>query len=178
MRAALVRALAGVSGPQEHAPARVVWQDGTDEVLVHLDSVSVRLERGAIVAGVDLESEQTGRGPVIVVVAVGTGEGSRGLFALTEASARGEPLLSARYGGAVANAVWAAVMALAHAPPPGRESLHDAIATWLDRAADAIRAFEPEEPGAPHAVSVVDGHLCIHRREGSTGGAGRERGHG
>jgi hypothetical protein len=169
LRDALARSFAGVSAPRERVPSRVVWQDGPDEVLVHVDSISLRLERGAVVVGVDLESEETGRGTVVVVVAVGTGPDSRGPFALTEATARGEPLLAARYGSAVSSAVWNALLALSPAPNPIRADLQSSLATLLTLAADRLRSCEPEHAEAPGGIAVVDGQLHFYA-------GGRERG--
>src|SRR6266542_2445993 len=74
--ARLRRALAGldptVAIPVTAAPpGPVVWEDAGDAVLVHLDSVRVRLVDRMVVAAVDLEADHTGRGAIIVRLVFG-----------------------------------------------------------------------------------------------------------
>jgi len=53
------------------APAPVIWVDGGDEVLVHLESVQAKmLDGGVLLVSVDLETDQTGRTPLIVRLAL------------------------------------------------------------------------------------------------------------
>lgn len=87
----------------------VVWVSDGDEVAVHLDSVEVAVRRGLIAVSLDLESDQTGRGPVMVAFAVGTD----GHPAATSSAPGGHPALAARWGEAVRAAAWAAVQDLA-----------------------------------------------------------------
>ncbi len=42
-------------------PGKVVWVDGGDEVLVHLDSTSTQIVGQTVLVSIDLESDQTGR---------------------------------------------------------------------------------------------------------------------
>lgn len=57
-------AIAGTAGTPDNQV--IVWQDRGDEVAVHLSTLQVRLAPPAIFAAVDLESDQTGRGSLIV----------------------------------------------------------------------------------------------------------------
>jgi hypothetical protein len=119
------------------SPKAVVWVDGSNEVLAHLDSLSIRVLAGAVVVSIDLESDQTGRAPVVVRFALAGASDTAGLIAATDEIAGGHPVLAARWGGAVQNAAWAALLALA--------SQH---ATALGQ--------------APAGVSAVPGSLRLH----------------
>jgi hypothetical protein len=103
-------------------PARVVWVDGGDEVLVHLDSTQVRIAGDALLVSVDLEADQTGRSPVVVALALGGRGGDAGLFAVTDEVPRGHPVLVNRWGRAMQDAVWASLLGLVgdHALERGR----------------------------------------------------------
>ena len=118
-------------------PKAVVWVDGSSEVLAHLDSLAVRVLAGAVVLSIDLESDQTGRAPVVVRFALAGASEPAGLIAATDEVAGGHPVLAARWGGAVQNAAWAALLDLAtrHASDLGQ---------------------------APAGVSAVPGSLRVH----------------
>ena len=62
---------------------KVIWVDEGDEVLVHLDSTRVRVIERSLLVSVDLETDQTGRSPVVVAFALGNREDQAGLFAVT-----------------------------------------------------------------------------------------------
>lgn len=95
-------------------PASVIWVDQGDEVLVHLDSVTARFVNDTVLVSIDLESDQTGRTPMIVAFALGK-DSSAGatLLAATDEFPRGNALLAARWGTAVRNAAWSAFLLLA-----------------------------------------------------------------
>jgi hypothetical protein len=95
------------------APTTAVWVDGGDEVVVHLDSLSMRILDGTVVASLDLESDQTGRAAVVIRIALADATGEAGLVAATDEVAGGHPLLAARWGRAVQDAVWSGLLALA-----------------------------------------------------------------
>lgn len=101
----------------------VVWVDQGDEVLVHLDSVTVRFVGQTALVSMDLESDQTGRTPIVVAFALGA-DASAGaaLVAVTEEYPRGNALLAARWGAAVRDAAWSAFLQLA-ADHAGERSL-------------------------------------------------------
>lgn len=112
--------------PAEAAGGRsVLWRDLGDEVLVHLDSVAVRLVPRFAFVSVELESEQTGRAPLIVTLAMGSTQDGAGLFAATDDLPRGHPLLAARWGAVLRQTVWSALLGLAtqHADERGKVPL-------------------------------------------------------
>ena len=93
--------------------APVVWVDAGDEVLVHLSSAAVKILERMVLISVDLETDQTGRTPLVVALAVsGAGEPA-GLVATTDERPRGNALLAARWGRALQAAVWASLLGLA-----------------------------------------------------------------
>src|SRR5271157_2587494 len=73
------------AGSSATAPAsKVVWVDHGNEVLVHLDSTAVRILDRMVLVSVDLETDQTGRTPLVCSFAVsGAGE-LGGLVATTD----------------------------------------------------------------------------------------------
>ncbi len=89
---------------------RVVWSDLGDEVLVHLDSLSVEVEEGMIVAALDLECDQTGRETLTVPFAVGSSREDGSVIAVTESVPMGHPGLASRWGQAVEAALWSGVL--------------------------------------------------------------------
>lgn len=109
VQAALARRLA-----RPHAGRNgIVWVKDGDEVVVWLDSLSVRLEPGAVRVRVDLETEQTGRAPLDVVIAVAEPSAPPSLLAVTDETARGDARLAARWGQTLQDAVWGALLELA-----------------------------------------------------------------
>ena len=94
-------------------PQKVVWVDNGDAVLVHLDSTQVRLLDKTLLCSVDLETDQTGRTPLVVVFAMGDPSDPAGLVVSTDQYPRGNGLLAARWGKALQAAVWASLLGLA-----------------------------------------------------------------
>lgn len=118
LRALMQRALAGNADPGPASAARdrtVVWDDSGDQALVHLDSIVVKFLPNSLVVSVDLETEQTGRAPLIVVLAFGTDRDPAGLVATTDALARGNAMLAARWGRVLQETIWAALIGVARA---------------------------------------------------------------
>jgi hypothetical protein len=104
------------------ALAPVIWVDGGDELLVHLESVQTKmLDGGVLLVSVDLETDQTGRTPMIVRLALPTTGQAAGLVATTDAFPVGNGALAARWGAVLQNAVWASLLGLAqdHAAQTG-----------------------------------------------------------
>ena len=93
------------------APRAVVWVDGGDEVLVHLDSLATRIVGSAVLVSIDLETDEVPRSSLVVVFALGR-TNKAGLVATTDALPRGNGLLAARWGVAVREAAWSALLAL------------------------------------------------------------------
>lgn len=94
-------------------PDRVVWVEGGDEVVVHLDSLRVQVLDRILLASLDLETDQTGRQTLAVPFALASEGGPGGLVAVTEETPRGDAALVARWGHTVQEAIWAGVLALA-----------------------------------------------------------------
>jgi len=90
----------------------VVWVDAGSEVMVYLDSVKVKIAGNVVAVSIDLESDQTGRTPLIVTLALGATGDLAGMLAVTDDLPRGNGLLAARWGGAVTSAVWSALLGL------------------------------------------------------------------
>jgi len=77
-------------------PGKVIWMDGGDEVVVHLDSTQVHLLDRALLVSVDMETDQTGRTPRVVALALGNAGDPAGRVATTGELPRGNGLLAAR----------------------------------------------------------------------------------
>jgi hypothetical protein len=90
----------------------IVWVKDGDEVIVWLDSLSVQLEPGAIRVRIDLETEQTGRLPQDVVIAVAEPSAPPSLLAVTDETSRGDERLAARWGQTLQDAAWCALLEL------------------------------------------------------------------
>lgn len=104
-------------------PARVVWVDGEHEALVHLDSLTARTVGTTLLMSIDLETDETGRGPVIVRFAMGGPNDPGGLDVATDEVPHGPAALVSRWGEAVQAALWNGVVGLAarHAAQQGAE---------------------------------------------------------
>jgi len=124
--AALQRGLAGLpplATPDEDPAlaAQVVWVAEGDEALVHVDATEVRLTDGALLVSVELETDRWRRQPIVMPFALGKPGEAAGLLATTGELPRGEPLIVARWGALVQDAVWASLLALTLAvAPPAR----------------------------------------------------------
>lgn len=94
-------------------PNKVIWVDAGDEVLVHLDSTRVKFAGQTLLVSVDLETDQTGRAPVIVAFALGSPSDKAGLVATTDEVPHGHPLLVSRWGPAVRASVWNSLLGMA-----------------------------------------------------------------
>jgi hypothetical protein len=108
----------GVPLPQAAAgtppPTKVIWVDHGNEVLVHLDSTTVRILDRSVLVSVDLETDQTGRTPLVCSFAVsGAGE-LGGLVATTDELPRGLGSLASAWGQQLQSAVWSSLMGLAN----------------------------------------------------------------
>jgi len=115
---------------------RVVWVDAGDEALVHLDSVAARIVGTTLIMSVDLETDETGRAPVIVRFALGTRDDPGGLLAATDEVPHGPASLVSRWGAAVQIALWNSLLSLA-----------------VDLAA--------QHGGEPSALAIDDGRLVL-----------------
>ena len=91
---------------------KVIWVDAGDTVLVHLDSVQVKLLDQAIVASIDMECDQTGRVTMVCVFVTSTGSDPAGLVCVTDEVPRGNALMAARWGSQIQAALWSALLGL------------------------------------------------------------------
>lgn len=96
------------------APAVVIWVNGGNEVLVHLDSTQVRILDGMLLVSVDLESDQTGRTPLICAFALSNTSDPSTLVATTDEYPRGDGTLASCWGQHLQQAVWSSILALAN----------------------------------------------------------------
>lgn len=129
-----------VLDPNTPAPAQVIWVDHGDEVVVHLDSTKVRMLDRTLLVSVDLETDQTGRTPLVVALALGNEGDPAGLVAATDELPRGNGLLAARWGAALQASVWATLLGMAR-----------------------DHAFERDK--APQGISIAAGRLTFHAGE-------------
>jgi hypothetical protein len=95
------------------APDKVIWVDNGDEALVHLNSMEARILDRLLLVSVELETDQTGRTPLVVAFALGGADDPAGLVAVTDELPHGNPILAARWGRALQAAVWASLLGLA-----------------------------------------------------------------
>jgi hypothetical protein len=111
---------AAASASQTVGP--VIWVDHGDEVLVHLEAMRIQMQDGLILVSVDLQTDQTGRTPLIISIALGKPNDSAGLLGVTDEYPRGNGILAARWGTVLQEAVWAALLSLAkdHAMQTGQ----------------------------------------------------------
>ena len=108
-----VRIRSALTGPNVTQPGEaIIWQDAGDEVVVHLSTLQIRLVPPAAFAAVDLESDQTGRGTLIVRFVFGNDKDPAGLFAATDEVVRGHPQLAARWGPIFRELIWCALTRL------------------------------------------------------------------
>jgi hypothetical protein len=127
-------ALAGHDLGTHDVPPTVIWDDAGDEVLVHLDSLRLRIASRTVIASVDFESDETGRAPLIVRFVFGGNEDAAGLIAATDEFAHGDPVLAARWGNILRDVLWATLVGTAD-------------------------QYARERGMAPQAIQVQDGHL-------------------
>ena len=101
---------------------QVIWVDAGDEVLVHLDSIQTKVLDRMVLISVDLETDQTGRTPLIVNFALGNATDPAGLVVVTDEYPRGSGSLATRWGEAVQAALWSTLLGLAqdHATERGK----------------------------------------------------------
>jgi hypothetical protein len=102
------------AGAASGAATSVIWVNGSNEVLVHLDSTQVRILDGMLLVSVDLESDQTGRTPLICSFALSNAADPAALLATTDEYPQGDGLLAACWGQQLQQAVWSSILSLAN----------------------------------------------------------------
>jgi hypothetical protein len=113
------RRLSGVSADGSTLPVgagerlgRVVWTDRGDDVLVYLDSVRAKVLDRMLYVSIDLETDQTGRTPLICAFALGSATDPAGMVVVSDELPRGNGLLASRWGENVQAAVWNALLGM------------------------------------------------------------------
>ncbi|HEX3092199.1 MAG TPA: hypothetical protein VHW72_06230 [Candidatus Angelobacter sp.] len=104
------RAVSTAAAPKA---APMIWVDHGDEVLVHFEAMQVRMLDGVVLVSIDLETDQTGRTPLVVSIALGKSSQGAGLLAVTDEYPRGNGILASRWGAILQDAVWASLLGLA-----------------------------------------------------------------
>jgi hypothetical protein len=112
---------------QSAPPAQVIWVERGHELLVHLDSLAVRVRPGLLLASLDVEADQTGRTTVVTPFALPE-PGRGGLVAVTEERPRGDPAVVAHWGTTLQEAIWAALLGIAAEMADHQEQLPTEIA--------------------------------------------------
>jgi len=92
--------------------ASVVWVAEGSEVVLHLDSVAVRLTPGHLEVDLDCETDETGRVAQRVCVALAL-PGESPNFAAVAGLPRAADRIATRWGPALQDAVWGTVVRLA-----------------------------------------------------------------
>jgi len=95
------------------SPTPIIWVERGDDVVVHLDSVQVRLLAGSLLVSVDLETDQTGRATLVAAFALGGDGDPAGLTAVTDDLPKGLGTLTARWGKVLQAAIWASLLGFA-----------------------------------------------------------------
>jgi hypothetical protein len=123
--------------PAAAASGAVIWVDAGSEVVAHLDSIQTRLLKGTLLVSIDLETDQTGRSPLIVALTLSADPNDpAGLVATTDEYPRGHGQLAARWGRPLQAAVWASLLSIAQ-----------------DHAV--------QQSGVPHAITITEGRLTL-----------------
>jgi len=94
-------------------PTTIIWVEHGDEVVVHVDSVQVRLLTGSLLVSVDMETDQTGRATLVAAFSLGGAGDPAGLTAVTDDLPKGLGTLTARWGKALQAAIWASLLGFA-----------------------------------------------------------------
>jgi hypothetical protein len=135
--AAVTKALRdALTGPDHAGAPTIVWSDRGAQVMLLLDSLTVRTVKDVVVIGVDTECVEFGRAPLVVRFSLATDAATATLVAATEGIAHGHPAIAARWGELFRDVVWAALVRL-----------------HVARAADAGMQ--------PHSIVVGDGQLHL-----------------
>ena len=88
------------------------------------------------VAIADLETDQTGRTPLVASFALSPGSDAAGMVAVTDDLPRGNGLLAARWGRTLQAAIWAGILAIA-------------------------QDFGAQQNGVPRALTLSNGLLTL-----------------
>jgi hypothetical protein len=104
-------------GPGANPPPKVIWQARGQRVLLHLDSLELRAHDGWLLAGLDLQADQTGRQTLQLVFHLGKpGEGDGLTAAVTiNTTTVGAAQLAASWGDDLQRLLWDGLLDLLEA---------------------------------------------------------------
>jgi hypothetical protein len=88
----------------------VLWQQHGDRVLVHLDALNVQTGPDGLLVTVELQTDQSGRSALTVGLALAGPDDPADLTAVTEQLPAGDPVLAARWGQPLQEAVFEALL--------------------------------------------------------------------
>lgn len=99
--------LGGLSAP---TPASVIWQEKTNRVLIHVDSLRARMLSGWLLANLDLQADETGRQTLQFVFFLGAADSGLGAGASIHAPTPQAAQLARVWGVEVQRVIWDAVL--------------------------------------------------------------------
>jgi len=119
---------------------RAVWSDGSNELLVEIARISLKIEQGLIHVQIPVACEETGRQTISVTFAAGSDTSPAGLIFATETIPNGPPQVVEIWGEALISLAWMSVQkAIA--------TLADVAGSDLDGAGLVPAAFEAKRNG-------------------------------
>jgi len=90
--------------------ARVVWSDGTNELLVEIAATLVKTMDGLMLVTIPVSCEETGRQTVQVTFATGSPDNPAGLVFATDTVPKGPPEIVEIWGEALVALAWASLL--------------------------------------------------------------------
>jgi hypothetical protein len=112
LAAEISKRLGGLRTTSTEPSGGIVWTDRGDEVLLHLNSLRTTLTDRMVYVSLDLETDQTGRTPLVCAFALGNADDPAGLIAVTDELPRGNGLLASRWGESLQIAIWSALLGI------------------------------------------------------------------
>jgi len=112
---ALARSLRRQLTPTADRRTPVIWSDGDAEIVVYPHQLRVSLEPGLVLIELPVATDQTGKDALVVPFSVGASADDATLLAMTESVPRGHPLLAARWGSPVQEALWQTLLQVGEA---------------------------------------------------------------
>ena len=88
----------------------VLWEEDGDQALVHARAAEVKIREPGLIVTVPIETVETGLSHVSLAMALAHGDQEPDLIVALEEQPRGHPLLVARWGGALEEAVLGALL--------------------------------------------------------------------
>jgi hypothetical protein len=88
---------------------RIVWSDGSNELIVEIAKISLKIERSLIHVQIPVACEETGRQTISVTFAVGSDTNPAGLIFATDTIPNGPAQIVAIWGEALVSFAWTSV---------------------------------------------------------------------